>query len=259
MIKVKDVLKYLEQRFPYELAADFDLGKIGLTIGNPENLITGILCTLDLTDEVIDEAVSKNCNLIISHHPFLFSGITKVLYSDDKGSIIYKMIKNDISLIAMHTNMDLGIGGVGDSLAELFELQDSNINANDKDTYIRYGNIEEVTLEELAQKTKRIFGLGGVRFVGDKNTKIKKIAILGGSGGQEREILNAKRNNCQCYITGEIKHHVGIFAKFNNVCLIEVNHGIEKVVFNKLAKDIQELFGVSTYISEYNTDLFEFI
>lgn len=259
-MKVKDILKYLEDRFPYELAADFDRGKIGLTIGDGNNEVSSILCSLDLTEEVIEEAINKNCNLIISHHPFLFNGITKVLYSgDDKGSIIYKMIKNDISLIAMHTNMDLGIDGVGDTLAKLFELCDSNYGINDKDVYIRTGRIKTTTLEQLAEKTKRIFGLNGVRIVGDRNRNISKIAILGGSGGQEREILNAKAAGCECYITGEIKHHVGLYAKYYDVCLIEVNHGIEKVVFNKLSKDIEETTKIKTYVSEYSTDLFQFV
>ena len=100
MINVNDVLKYLESRFPYDLAADFDKGKIGLTIGNKNNIVTGIVCSLDLTNEVIEDAIEKNANLIICHHPFAFSGMTKVLYEEEKGSLIYNMVKNDISLIA---------------------------------------------------------------------------------------------------------------------------------------------------------------
>lgn len=259
-MKVQDVLKYMETRFPYELAENFDQGKIGLTIGNRNNEVTGILCSLDLTTQVIDEAVKKGCNLIITHHPVLFSPITKVLFDDDKGEIIYKMARNDISLIDMHTNMDLGFNGVADRLCDAYGLKNSNYGINEKDEFVRMGDIDEMTLEELCQKTKQIFGLNGVRVVGNKDTKIRKIAILGGSGGQENEILKAKQAGCDCYITGEIKHHIGIFANFYNICLIEVNHGIEKKVFEQLIKDLQNEFK-DTKISyaDFNTDFFYYM
>ena len=256
-MKIKDVLNYLEQRFPYELAADFDNNKIGLTLGDAEDDVKGILCALDLSEEVIDEAINKNCNLIFTHHPLTFIPMTKFLKSDEKGSLIFKLIKNDISLISMHTNLDLGKDGVADTLCTLFELKNSNYGVSEKNEYIRYGNIEEVSLIELASKTKQLLNLDGVKVIGDLNKKITKIGILGGSGAHESDIMKAVSLNLDCYITGEIKHHIGLMANFNNLCLIEVNHGIEKVVFNKLAKDINEKTNVKTYVSEIDSNLFK--
>ncbi len=258
-MKINEILNYLEKRFPYELASDFDYNKIGLTIGNKNNEVSGILCALDLTLEVIEEAINKKCNLIISHHPFTFAPITKVLVDDEKGALIYKMIKNDISLIAMHTNMDLGIDGVNDTLCKLFELKNSNYGANTKDLFIRYGEINPLSLLELANKTKQIFNLDGVKVIGDLNKQITKIGLLGGSGGHESDIDNAIKYGCECYITGEIKHHIGLYSNFKDICLIEVNHGIEKVVFNKLSEDLQNEFKINTYISEIDSNLFKFI
>ena len=129
-MKVNNILNYLEQRFPYELAADFDLNKIGLSIGDGYAEVKGILCALDITAEVIDEAIKNNCNLILSHHPLTFSPITKVLLNDEKGSLIIKLIKNDINVISMHTNMDLGKDGVGDTLCKMFDLKEWNKQAN---------------------------------------------------------------------------------------------------------------------------------
>lgn len=258
-MKVKEILSYMEQRFPYELAYDFDYNKIGLTIGNENNELNGILFALDLTSEVIDEAIKKNCNLIISHHPFTFSPITKVVYTEEKGELIYKMVKNDLSLIAMHTNMDLGNDGVADSLCNLLKLKNSNAYVCKKDELIRVGVIEEVTLKQLSEDIKNIFNLSGVKVVGDLNKKINKIGIIGGSGGHESDIDDAIKFGCQCYITGEIKHHIALYAKHKDICLIEVDHGIEKVVFDKLSKDINEKFNVLTFVSKISSNLFKFI
>jgi len=258
-MKIKDILTYLENRFPYELAADFDKNKIGLTIGNLNNDVNGVLCALDLTVDVIEEAVNNNCNLIVSHHPFIFSPITKVLENDEKGALIYKMIKNNISLIAMHTNMDLGKDGVADTLCTMLSMKESNYGIHTTNEYARFGVIDKVSLESLANKIKNTFRLDGVKVVGDLNTEITKIGILGGSGGHESDILNAVNNNCQCYITGEIKHNVALMANYYNLCLIEVNHGIEKYVFDKLAIDIEKEFDVKTIVSNMDSNLFKFI
>lgn len=258
-MRVKDVLIYMEERFPYELAYDFDYNKIGLTIGDENNEVSGVLFALDLTNEVIEEAVQKKCNLIISHHPFTFSPITKVLFREEKGMLIYKMIKNDISLIAMHTNMDLGTMGVADSLCKVLNLKESNFGVCKKDELIRVGNIEETTLKDLSLKIKELFDLNGVKVLGELNTKINRIGIIGGSGGHESDIDDAVKFGCQCYITGEIKHHIALYAKTKNICLIEVDHGIEKIVFNELLNDFKTKFNINSFISEYKSCLFEFI
>lgn len=258
-MKVRDILNYLEERFPYELAADFDYNKIGLTLGDADDEITGVLCSLDLCEEVIEEAIKKDCNLILTHHPLTFVPMTKFLKSDEKGSLIFKLIKNNISLISMHTNMDLGKDGVADTLCKLFELKNSNYGACKKDEYIRYGNIDEMTLNDLVIKTKKILKLDGVKVVGDLNKKISRVGILGGSGAHESDIVNAVNLGCDCYITGEIKHHIVLMANFNDLCLIEVNHGIEKCVFENIINDINKKTNIRAYISEVDSNLFKFM
>lgn len=258
-MKVKDILEYLEERFPYELAADFDNNKIGLTLGDVEDEIKGVLCSLDLSEEVIEEAIKKDCNLILTHHPLTFVPMTKFLKTDEKGALIFKLIKNDISLIAMHTNMDLGKDGVADTLCKLFDLRDSNYGVCKKDEYIRYGYVDEMTLNDLVLKTKKVLKLDGVKVVGDLNKKISKIGILGGSGAHESDIINAVNLKCDCYITGEIKHHIALMANFNDLCLIEVNHGVEKFVFENIVNDINAKSNVKAFISEIDSNLFKFM
>ena len=86
-----------------------------------------------------------------------------------------------------------------------------------------------------------------------------KIGILGGSGAHESDIMNAVNLNCDCYITGEIKHHIALMANFNNLCLIEVNHGIEKCVFENIVNDINKKANIKAYISEFDSNLFKFM
>lgn len=258
-MNVRKILSFLEKKFPYELAADFDHNKIGLTIGDYNQEVGAVLFALDLTLEVIDEAINKGCNLIVCHHPFTFAPITKVLVDDEKGSLIYKMIKNNISLIAMHTNMDLGEDGVADTLCSMLEIKESNFGANLKGEYARFGYIEPIKLIDLCEKVKGLFKVDGVKVVGDLEKVISKIGVLGGSGGHESDIINAVKNGCDCYITGEIKHHIALMAKYYGLTLIEVNHGIEKYVFDKLSIELNNELKIDTFISEIDCNHFKFI
>lgn len=241
-MKIKDVKKYLDNRFPLTNAESFDQNAIGLAIGDEENEVSGIMLTLDLTKEVIKEALKEKCNLIISHHPFLFNPIQKVLFRSEKGEVIKLMCENNLSLYSMHTNLDVGSGGVNDTLAKMLEIKDIKI-VNDEATfgnYLRYGKIEKTTLKELALKVKEVFNLSGVRVLGDLNKKIKTIGIVGGSGAHPSDIMTAVKCGVDCYITGEVHLNNSQMADFYGLSLIEVNHGVEKYVFNSLIDELKD-------------------
>lgn len=242
-MKISDVCEYLSTRFPLADASDFDKA-IGLTIGNPANTVTGIVLALDLTKEVIKEAIDNNCNLIISHHPFLFTPIYKVLYNDYKGEIIKLMAVNNLSLYSMHTNLDVAEGGVNDVLAQMLGISDIKVINGEagKENFLRYGKIKETTLGELALNVKKIFNLSGVRVLGDQNKKIKTLGVVGGSGAHDSDIFLAKISGCDCYITGEVHLNNSQYAEYLNIALIEVNHGVEKFVFYDLIEEFRKSF-----------------
>ncbi len=237
---VKDVINYFEKRFPKSLAEDFDQPRIGLVIGSKNIVINKILLTLDLTNEVVDEAIKEKANLIISHHPYIFEPLYNIDFDSEKGKVIRKMFANNISLYAMHTNLDVGKGGVNDVLASKIYLKDVNIINNEiaKGNYLRYGNIEKQTLKEYALKIKEAFHLTGVRVIGDLNKEISKAGIVGGSGAHPSDIDNAISCQCDCYITGEVKLNMAQEAKIHGLNIIEVNHGIEKEVFYNLKEEL---------------------
>lgn len=121
MIKNDTVFKALEEWAPKHLAYDWD--PIGLQIGHGQKKARKILVTLDVVEAVVDEAIEKNVKLIIAHHPFIFSPLENIDQSKAKGKVIEKLIKNDITVYAAHTNLDIADEGVNDVLTELLEIK----------------------------------------------------------------------------------------------------------------------------------------
>ena len=103
-MKVKDVTNYLESIAPLQLQEDYD--NSGLIIGNDDDKVEGALVCLDVTEEVIREAISLGCNLIIAHHPLIFSGIRKINANNYPSSCVVLAIKNNLNIYAIHTNLD---------------------------------------------------------------------------------------------------------------------------------------------------------
>lgn len=118
---IKEVTKYLESKFPLYFQEEFD--NCGVQCGNIYQEISGVMVCFEMSEKIIDEAISKKCNLIISHHPLILrKGINKIVPSDRVGGMICKALKNDIVLYSMHTNIDSGEGGGNDYFAKMLKL-----------------------------------------------------------------------------------------------------------------------------------------
>ena len=124
-MKLFEISNYLDTRVPLALQEEYD--NCGLLIGNKNTHIKSILVSLDCTEEVVDEAIKNNHNLIVSHHPLIFSGVKKITESNYVEKIIKKAIKHDISIYAMHTNLDNIYGGVSFQIADKLHLQNNQI------------------------------------------------------------------------------------------------------------------------------------
>ena len=122
---IKDITNYLEEIAPLSVQESYD--NSGLLIGSSAKNITKILITLDVTEEVINEAVNKECELIIAHHPIIFKGIKKLTNSNLTEKLVVKAIKEDIAIYAIHTNLDNVIGGVNSILANKLGIKNTNI------------------------------------------------------------------------------------------------------------------------------------
>lgn len=119
---IRHISTFLNQWAPPSIKMDYD--NVGLLVGDPDSKVTSVLTCLDVTEAVVEEAISKKCELIVAHHPLIFNKIGRINPTDEQGKIIYKLIKNDIGLLVAHTNLDAALDGVSFILANMLGLDD---------------------------------------------------------------------------------------------------------------------------------------
>ena len=124
-MNITEVTNYLEELAPLHYAEDFD--NVGLLVGNPETIVTGVLVTLDTLEETVNEAIAKKCNLIISFHPIIFSGLKKITGRSYVERVVLKAIQNNIAIYATHTALDNSKNGVSAKMCEVLGLENTQI------------------------------------------------------------------------------------------------------------------------------------
>lgn len=225
-VKCSDIINIMEEYANHNLAEDWD--NVGLMVGDENRTISKILVALDIDDKIIDEAIEKKCDMIITHHPFIFKGIKSIKASDTLGNRIIKLIKNNICVFSAHTNLDIAINGTSDTFAKLLNLEKIS-NLFEKDNSLvglgRVGELEEtMPFSELIESVKNILKLKNLVVCGDLDTPVKKIGICTGAGGEVDFMLQAISKGCDVYITGDIKYHNSQVANDLGLCLIDATH-----------------------------------
>lgn len=124
-MKASEIIKKIEQWAPLSLVDTWD--NTGLQIGDPEQMIKGIILSMDVTEDVVEEAIREQSNMIVTHHPFIFRPLDNLILNTYKGRLIKKIISNDILIYNAHTNLDLAVDGINDQLALLFKMKDTEI------------------------------------------------------------------------------------------------------------------------------------
>lgn len=243
MATVNDVYSYLKALAPLELQMDFD--NSGLQIGRTDAEVTRAVLALDITGEVVDEAVDCGAQLIISHHPLIFTPIKSIRADDSTGGKLLRLAENRIAAISMHTNLDIADGGVNDVLLRLLGAEPEA--ALDAEGCGRVGTMpEEIGMTELLARCKRTLHTSGLRYL-DCGRRVRRIAVMGGSGGGA--ITDAARLGCDCYITADIKYHQFLEAKELGLSLIDSDHfGTENPVIPVLAEKLRERFSDVEFI-----------
>lgn len=255
-MKIKDIIKFLEERFPLSLQEDWD--NSGLQIGNIENDLTNIMISLDLDEQTIQKAKEKSCNLIINHHPFLFSSIKSIDLNEEKGKIIKDLIKNDITVFAMHTNLDIAKGGVNDNLAKLLELRDiSNLDTNNENPMARFGYTDEITAYDFSKYIKDKLNCKGLILYGDKDKKIEKVALCGGAGSDF--INDAIQKGCDLIVTSDVKYHE-VIDNCKKINIVDPGHFASENHIIYMIKDLLEKnFATGIYTCAKKDSYREFI
>ena len=215
MTTINDIVSYFETFAPKETAMDFD--NVGLLVGDKKKVVTNVLVALDITSEVIDEAEKNGCELIISHHPVIFSPIKRLLANDAP----YQLASKGISALCMHTNLDLSEEfGVNTCLANAIGVKNPVKSEYGECLFI--GELEnEIKISEFAGIVKTSLDCNGLRFTDVKDT-VKKVAVSSGSGGCE--IFSAADAGADVLVVGEIKHHEINAANAMGIDIIDVGH-----------------------------------
>lgn len=243
-MKLQEFTAALERIAPRELAMESD--NPGLLIEPDHDEIKSVLVALDCTKEVAQEAADCGADLVLAHHPLFYHPVQRMAYSDPATAAACLLIRNGIGLFCAHTNLDAAHGGVNDTLCALFGVRD----ALPFDEGIgRVGRLEEpLTLEVLIQKAEALLA-ARVSYVGDKNARVRRVAVMGGSGGSA--IRHAAVEKADVFITGEIKHSDAIDAKTLGLNVIVAGHDeTERVVLEPLIKCLQnECFHVQYQLS----------
>ncbi len=198
-VKCNDIIDIMNEYANVNLAEAWD--NVGLIIGDKNSNIKKILVALDINDNVIDEAIAKNCNMIITHHPFIFKGIKCINTSNVLGRRIIKIIKNGINIYSAHTNLDIAKNGTNDTFANLLNLKNIQnlFPAKDCQEYGlgRTGEFEkEMLFEDVIKNVKKILNLEKLVVCGNLKEKIKKVGICTGSGGEIDFIAKAIEEKC---------------------------------------------------------------
>lgn len=212
---VKTIYSFINQLAPFETAEEWD--NVGLIVGSLSHEVTGILCALDCTEKVLEEALLLGPNVIFTHHPLLFNGTKQIHTHQGEGAIIAKLIQNNITLISAHTNADLAPMGTSHTLANLFDLRDIT-----KEQYVITGTLPmPMTGDALCRLAQEKLS-APVRIYGSEDKLIHRLSVGAGAYGEGYEI--AKNHGAQGYLSSEFKHHEIIQAVSQGLTLFDGGH-----------------------------------
>lgn len=248
-MKAIDLVRPIEEMAPLYEQEKWD--NCGFCIGDPDGEVSKALVALDCTEDVVDEAIECGADIIITHHPLIFGGVKKISPQNMLGRIVYKAVRNNISIYSAHTNMDKAVGGVSAVMAGKLQLQECEPLT--PDNFGVFGRLpESLEAEEFVGKIKDAFGVEIVRCSALPDEKVSKVALCGGSG--KSFIANAMEKGAQAYVTGDITYHE--FYAEKGFMLVDIGHysseyGIVDVFANILSKKFPN-FAVS--ISKRNNN-----
>ncbi|OGI21669.1 MAG: Nif3-like dinuclear metal center hexameric protein [Candidatus Melainabacteria bacterium RIFOXYA12_FULL_32_12] len=249
MVKTNKIIDKVEQFAPLSLQSEWDNSGWQIYLGNFD--VDRVLLALSPTLDVIDQAISKNCGLIIAHHPMIFGKMSKIKANNFTGSTIIKSIQNNIQIYSAHTNLDAVKNGVADKLAGLLNLDNIQIieETGLSSGFGRIGELaKEENLDEFLKKLKQILNVSSLKLINPSGRKkIRRVAVCPGSGGDF--IRNLR--DVDLYITGDIRYHTAL--EIDNMVVVDAGHlETERIILNTLKELLQDL-EIQIFIAEENS------
>lgn len=245
-----DVVRQFETKYPKSLAYDWD--NVGLQVGSLNKRCRKVLVTLDVTKEVVAEAIALKADLILSHHPLLFKPVSSLATESPRGHVIAQLIKHDIALYSAHTNFDLAEGGMNDVLCGLLGIREPKL-LDETENIGRYGTVDPVPVRDFIEFVKQTLGIAHVRYVGKTEAVVKTVGISGGSGSNH--VGSAQRKNCDLYITGDVTYHTALDCRQMGQNVLDVGHYAESVFKAAVAEFLRaSLPEIEFAVSQVDTD-----
>ena len=216
---VKELYSRFTERIPEELREEWDNDGL-MCCADSSDEVSRVLCTLDVTEEIVDYAIEQCFDLIISHHPLIFRPISAINEDCHTARKLIKLIQSGISVFSFHTRADKVDGGVNDLLCDLLGMFDTRILSTD--LIGRVGELdEEITLEDFAYKVKDITGSDAVKY-SDGYNMVKRVAVVGGDG---KDFVDAAiAAGADTFLSGRISYNVMEEASERGINLVEAGH-----------------------------------
>ena len=251
------MLSALEQFAPLPLQESWD--NAGLQVGLTEAEVSGALLCLDVNERIVDEAIAKGCNLIVSHHPLLFRGLKQISGANDVQRTVIKAIKHDIVVVSMHTNMDNAMNGVNWKIAEHLGLKETAFLASKNVEDIECGSgvigqlPEAMAADDFILLVKKLFDVDCAMCNEVLRRPISKVAICGGAG--DFLLDDAVSQGADAFITGEMHYHQ-YFGYEQRIQICVIGHYQSEQFTSEIFRDIiqRECPGVRTEMAETCTN-----
>lgn len=234
MSKVIDFYNFIDSIAPFETQESWD--NSGFLVGDGEREASKVMVALDVTEPVLNEALKKGANLIISHHPVIFGALKEF----HPKNIAFLAAEKGIAIISAHTCLDIADGGVNDCLAAALGLKNI-VKVDDGEGLMRMGELDEaLSCEEFVKYVAEKINVGGIKYT-SADKMIKKVAVCGGSGGDLYPA--AISAGADAFVTSNIKHNIFIDIRRDNFCVLDAGHFCtENTVIKPLAEKLAAKF-----------------
>ena len=262
MTALANLIETCEELWPASSAEDWD--RVGLMLGSPKSEIKRVLLSVDVTRAVVEEALETKAQLLLTHHPMLLRPVHELGELTAKGSLVANAIRGGLAIFAAHTNADIARGGVSESLAAGLGL--TEIEPLDQATgHGCIGNVETQSLVDFARHVARVLPAvaSGVRVAGDPESKVSKVALVGGAG--DGFLGAALEASPDVFITSDLRHHpvqdfMELSALVDGPALIDVSHwAAEWLWLKSAATQLGERHPeVEFVVSDLRTDPWDF-
>jgi dinuclear metal center YbgI/SA1388 family protein len=256
---VADVIRVIEKLAPLDLASSWD--NSGLQVGNRTWPVQTVWVALDPLPDVVSAACEANVDMLVTHHPLIFTPMNAVDVATMEGAVIQKALQHRLAIYSVHTNLDTVTGGVNDTLALKIGLKDIAppvvTSEDSQQDFLRLGVLpEEKTLIDFAGEIKSILGIDTVRIAGDVNLKIRKVVVCSGSGSSLLPSFFVSQ--ADVFVSGDLKYHDARAVESAGKGIVDVGHfASEHVMVDVFSERLGQCFideGIHVSVEPYGLE-----